>query len=89
MNALSLTHSFNQYLLNTSYVPVKLLDAVDTAMNIANKAPDLMGFKAFSVGDGTINITINKITSATGKCYEEVKQDDVVQRVYSRELSSD
>lgn len=50
MNAQSPTHSFNQYLSNTAYVPVKLLDAVHTVVNKANTMPALMEFTIYSVG---------------------------------------
>lgn len=60
-------------------MPVKLPDALDTAVNKVNTVPDIMGFTICSAEDRTSNITINKIISATGKCYEEIKQDDVVE----------
>lgn len=56
-------------------MPVKLPDALDTAVNKTNTVPAIMGFTIYSAEDRTINITIKKIISATGKCYEEIKHN--------------
>lgn len=50
-------------------------------MNKANTGPTLTWFTIYSVGDRTGNITIKKIISATGNCYEEMKEDDVIESV--------
>ena len=46
--------SFSQYFSNTSYVPVDVREAVNTAVNKANTVPALMEI-TISVGDRTVN----------------------------------